>query len=250
MPPDRMRWTATLVAVGGPVVVALVLLPFRSETRAANVALVLVLVVLAAAILGGRRGGVLAALVATLAFDALYTRPYGSLRIATRDDVETTLLLLGVGVVAGELVTRARRNERAAARSRAEIERMRRVAEVGAGSDAPGRLIDNVRRELIGLIAPERCWFEVPPFETKMPRLTHGRVVMPTDDPRVMQLDPTPSRLVELRVFGNGEVQGRFVLEFAVPTIGLSIPAEARTVAVALADQLGVALAARSGTSD
>ena len=238
------------VAVGGPVVVAVALLPFRSETRAANVALVLVLAVLAAAIVGGRLGGIVAALVATLAFDVLYTRPYGSLRIATRDDLETTLLLLGVGVVAGELVIRASRSERAAARHQAEIERMRRVVEVGAGSDTPGRLIENVRRELVGLIPLERCWFERPPFETTMPRLTHGRVVVPSDDPRVMQLDPTPSRLVELRVFGNGELQGRFVLEFARPSFGLSIPEEVRTTAVALADQLGVALAARRGPDD
>ena len=240
-----MRWTAVVVAIGGPVLVAVALLPFRSETRAANVALVLVLVVLAAAIAGGRRGGVVAALVATLVFDLLYTRPYGSLRIATRDDLETTLLLLGVGVVAGELVVRTRRSERAAAKHQAEIERMRRVVEVGAGSDAPGRLIENVRRELMGLIPLERCWFEPSPFETKMPRLSHGRVVMPVDDPRVMQLDPTPSRLVELPVYGHGRIQGRFVLQFAEPSIGLSIPEEVRTTAVALADQLGVALAAR-----
>jgi hypothetical protein len=250
MPSGPVRWTAIAIAVGGPIVIAVSLLPFRSETRAANVALVLVLVVLAAAIAGGRRGGVVAALVATLAFDVLYTRPYGSLRIATRDDLETTLLLLGVGVVAGELVVRARRSERAATKHQAEIERMRRVVEVGAGSDRPGRLIENVRRELVGLIPLERCWFEAPPFETKMPRLTHGRVVMPTDDPRVMQLDPTPSRLVELRVYGGGQIQGRFVLEFAEPSIGLSISEEVRATTVALADQLGVALAARPGAAD
>jgi len=250
MLPERMRRAPMAVAVGGPIAVAVALLPFRSETSTANAALVLVLVVLAAAIVGGRRGGIVAALVATLAFDVLYTQPYGSLRIATRDDLETTLLLLGVGMVAGELVVRTRRSERAAAKHRAEIERMRRIAEVGAGSDTPGRLIENVRRELVGLIALERCWFERPPFEATMPRLTHGRVVMPSEDPRVMQLDPTPSRLVELRVYGNGEVQGRFVLEFREPTVGLAVPEEVRTIAVSLADQLGVALAARRGVND
>jgi hypothetical protein len=39
-------------------------------------------------------------------------------------------------------------------------------------------------------------------------------------------------------------LRGRFVLEFAEPTTGVALPVEARASAVALADQLGVALAA------
>jgi len=208
-----------------------------------------VLVVLVAAILGGRTGGVVAALSAALSFDFFYTRPYYSLRITTRDDIETTLLLLGVGLVAGELVLRARRSHHVATTSRREMQRMRRIAEIGAGSEPPGRLIEEVREELVGLFPVERCWFEPPPFATKMPRLRHGRVAIPTEDPEVAMLDPTPSRLVELPVFSGGVPKGRFVLEFAEPTTGIGLPCDARATALSLADQLGAALAAPPGSS-
>jgi hypothetical protein len=241
---DRLSWIGAGVAVAGPPAVAAALVPFRSSIRTTNVALVLVVVVLVSAILGGRTGGVVAALTAALSFDFFFTVPYNSLRIATRDDVETTVLLLIVGVIAGELVVQARRSRQVAFTSRGEMQRMRRVAEVAAGSDTPTRLIDSVRQELASLLPVERCWFERPPFPTTMPQLRHGRVAVPAGDPRIGPLDPSPSRLVELPVYGGGIVRGRFVLEFAEPTTGVALPPDARATAVALADQLGVALAA------
>src|SRR5262249_37954417 len=164
--------------------------------------------------------------------------------IATKNDVETTLLLLAVGLIAGELVLRARRSARAAAASRREIQRMRRHAEIAAGSDTPGRLIEDVREELVELFPVGRGWFDRPPFPTSMPQLRHGRVAMPTGDPELGPLDPEGTRLVELRVMGNGQVLGRFVLEFASPTVGVELPPAARDAALGLADQLGAALAA------
>jgi hypothetical protein len=247
--PERLGWAGGAIAVAGPPFVAAVLIPLRGEMRSANVALVLVLVVLVAAIVGGRRGGVIAAVTAALSFDFLYTQPYYSLRIDTRDDIVTTLLLLGVGIVSGELVLRARRSRRAATTSRREMQRMRRIAKVGAGSEPPGRLIEEVRKELCSLFDVASCWFEPPPFPTTMPRLRHGRVAIPSQDPESAALDPTPSRLVELPIYAEGVPKGRFVLEFAQPTTGINLPVDARATALALADQLGVALGRRPPTS-
>jgi hypothetical protein len=246
----RLDWRGWTVALAGPPVVAVALIPLRSEIRDVNVALVLVVVVLVAAIVGGRAGGAVAALTAALSFDFFFTRPYNSLRINTRDDIETTALLLVVGLVTGELVTRFRRSRQVATTSRREVQRMRRVAEVGAGSDTPAHLVESVRRELEVLLSVQRVWFERPPFPTVMPQLRHGRVAVPPGDPTIGALDPTPSRLVELPVCGGGYVRGRFVLEFAEPTTGVALPVEARATAVGLADQLGVALAAPPMTND
>ncbi|MFN8028431.1 MAG: DUF4118 domain-containing protein [Acidimicrobiia bacterium] len=232
------------MAVVGPPAVALVLLPLRGEIRDVNVALVLVVVVLVAAVIGGRWGGAVAAVTAALSFDFFFTHPYGSFRISTRDDVETTVLLLVVGLVTGELVTRTRRSREVARTSRREMHRMRTVAEVGAGNDTPTHLIESVRRELEHLLPAERVWFERPPFAVELPQLRHGRVAVPPGDPAIGALDPTPPQLVELRVAGGGRVRGRFVFEFAEPTTGVALPVEARASAVALADQLGVALTA------
>ncbi len=243
-PHEPLGWIGASVAVLGPPLVAALLIPLRGDVRDANVALVLVLVVLVAAMLGGRRGGAIAALSSALAFDFLFTEPYYSLRIDTRDDLETTLLLLGVGIVAGELVVRARRSRRKETTSRREVQQLRRIAQVGAGGEPPGRLIEDVREELCALFDVERCWFETPPFLTTMPRFRHGRVAIPTEDPVLAALDPSRAQLVELTVYSSGVVRGRFVLEFAEATAVTGQSSEARASALALVDQLGVALAA------
>jgi len=229
-------------ALAGPAAVSALLLPLRATIQAADIALILVLVVITAAMIGGRAGGVAAALSAAVVFDFGYVVPYGSLRINAATDVETTLLLLVVGILAGELVLRSRRSADAARRSRREIERMRRVAAVGAGSDSHARLIDTVRRELEALLPVDRIWYEPWPFTSGLARLTHGRIRVPPGDPILGPLDPTSSQLAEITVASRGIVKGRFVLEFSESTSGAAIPPEIRATAVGLADQLGVTL--------
>ena len=105
--PHRFPWwlrVLGLVLVPSLVVAALV--PLRDEMQPANVALVLVLVVLVAAVLGGRLAGAAVGLVVAVSFDFFFTRPYGSLAISSRDDLQTTVLLAAIGLIAGDLVER------------------------------------------------------------------------------------------------------------------------------------------------
>ena len=60
----------------GPFLVALALVPFRTDLSRTNAALILVVVVVAVAALGSRTAGVLAALSAAAWFDFFLTRPY------------------------------------------------------------------------------------------------------------------------------------------------------------------------------
>jgi K+-sensing histidine kinase KdpD len=129
---------AWLVALAGPVVVSAALIPLRDSIRTSNVSLVLVLVVVAAAVMGGRATGAVAAVVSAASFDFFFTRPYYSFTINNRDDVETAVLLIAVGLIVGELVVRARRSQVQAAASRAEVVRVRRLSELAAGGAAPG----------------------------------------------------------------------------------------------------------------
>ena len=69
-------------------------------------------------------------------FDFFFTRPYNSFTINSRDDLETAVLLLVVGLVVGELVVRTRRSERRAAESRAEVVHVRRLSELAAGGES------------------------------------------------------------------------------------------------------------------
>ena len=95
------------VAIGGaaPIAVAAALVSLRDHMLNANVALVLVLVVVLAAVGGGRSAGAVAAVSAALSFNFFHTVPYLTLEIDSADDVETTLLLLAVGLAVGQLAS-------------------------------------------------------------------------------------------------------------------------------------------------
>jgi hypothetical protein len=236
------------VAVLGPLVLSGVLVVFRREFFTTNAALILVLAVLAAAIVAGRRGGVVSAVVAALCFDFFFTRPYYSFAINSRDDIETTLVLLIVGLVVGELVTRARHSRELAYASRREVEQIRRVAELAAGRGSTARLISIVEREIVDLLGARGARFERPPFPTVLPRLGHG-VVTIGDDDGDCERRPGPPNEVELPVWGHAREIGRLVLVLPVDSTGTAIPPGDRALAVALVDQLGAVLAAATEPS-
>lgn len=243
-PGQTAGWTWAL-AVLGPIAVSGILVAFRDQFRSSNAALVLVLVVLAAAILGGRWGGAVSAVVSALCFDFFFTRPYYSFTIDSRDDIETTIVLLIVGLAVGELVVRSWRSRQVARASRREVEQVRRVAALGAGGEAAGKLIQILQRELVEALGVRGARFERPPFATVLPRLGHGSVTVPA----ATNGTPTgPGNEVELPVWGQGHEFGRFVLVLSENSTGVSINPDDRALAAALADQLGAALAATTET--
>jgi hypothetical protein len=237
---------AWIVAVLGPLALSGLLLAFRSELFATNASLVLVLSVLSAAIVGGRAGGVVSAVVAALCFDFFFTRPYYSFTMNRHDDVETTVILLVVGIVVGELVVRARRSRDLAHASRREVEQIRRVAELAAGRGPTARLIRVVERELVDLFGARGARFERQPFATALPRLGHEVTTIGGGiDGRPLG----PRNEVELPVWGRGCEIGRLVLVLPEDSIAAAIPADDRALAVALVDQLGAVLAATNQPS-
>ena len=241
----QLGFTGLALAVLSPVAVAAVLLPFRGDMQASNVALILVLAVLVSAVVGGRAGGAIAALVAAVSFDFLFTRPYYSFSINNGDDVQTVVLLLAVGLAVGEIVARSRRSRADARRRSREAEHLRHVAELAAGGESPGRLVSIVQSELNEILDLKSCRFERPPFPTSLPQLRHRgiRVDTGTADPAGLNSQ------VELPVRGGGRVLGRFVLTMPADGTGIRLPGESRALAAALADQLGAALAELGGNA-
>ena len=108
MDEDREEF-GVVTAVGAllPVAVAAVLVVFRDHVLSANLALVLMAVVVLVAAAGGRTAGVLAALTAALSYDFFLTEPYLTLRMTDDDDIETTIILLVVGVAMGQFAVGA-----------------------------------------------------------------------------------------------------------------------------------------------
>ena len=240
---DRTARTLSGVALGGlgSLFVAGILVGIRGEVANVNVALVLVLVVLLAAILGGRLAGAMSGLVAAMAFDFFHTRPYGLLKIADANDLVTTLLLLVVGLVMGEVAERSSRFRERLRDDQSQLRRLHRVARSAAvGAQDDRDLVLSVAAELIDTLRLRDCRYEAPPFLSELPRLEPDGSI-PGSSPAAgrggVELPPGG---VDLRVIGRTGIVGRFVLE---PAPATTISAERLLVAVALAHALGLALA-------
>jgi K+-sensing histidine kinase KdpD len=228
-----------LAAVAVPVGVALLLVPSRGHLGPADDALVLVVVTVAIASYGNRGAAALAALVAAASFDFLLTRPYGSFRISRQGDLTTEVLFVVVGLLVGELASRGRRHQRAAARGQQEISRLHDLGERIAGGEEPEFVLIAVANELRELLHLQDCRF--------VRDQPSGKGAWIASDGTV-RLNPLrwpaataglPTRQVELPVRGGGKILGTFLL---TPTPVTPISHEQCLVAVALVDQLGAAL--------
>ena len=235
------------MAIGalGSLAAAAVLVGVRGEVVNANVALVLVLFVFAGAVTGGRAAGGVAALVAAMSFDFFHTKPYGTLKIASSDDLQTTILLLVVGLAAGEVAVWLQRLQDRLKVHGDEIRRMHRVAELAAGGETPEDLELTVTAELLDAMRLRDCWFERPPYVNELPTLERSGVVRTTHHRYTRDGFELPREGVALPVIGPGGPVGRFVL---MPEPGAGVSKEGRLLAVALADQLGMALSPRQAS--
>jgi Domain of unknown function (DUF4118) len=228
------RYGLALVA---PAAVACALVPVRVHVQNSDLALVLVLVVLGAAVAGGRGAGTVAAVSAALSYDFFLTVPYRSFTIDRADDIETTVLLALIGLIAGELVERARRSEAVAIARRRELDRIERRAELAAGGERPGRLIALSAEELTDILDLEGCTFVPTPPPEDIPVFTHGAISVPSGVG-----DSAPAGSAALPVRAHGRDLGHFLLVFPRRSIGLGASIDARHAATAVADQLGMAL--------
>lgn len=230
------------IGIGGlaPVAAAAALVPLRGVMLNTNVALVLVTVVVVTAAAGGRQAGATAAVTAALSFDFFHTLPYLRLRIASGDDVETTALLLAVGLLVGSVGARARRARSSAEATRGEMRRIYRVADAVARGDDATDVILAAQAELTELLHLRSCRFEAPPLTGGFKQLERSGIVSSQTYRFHRGGFELPAEGVELEVLGRGQPLGRFVLD---PTPGTGVSLERRIVAVAVADQVGAALA-------
>ncbi len=221
------------------VLMAMALVPLRDHTSSVNIALVLVLVVIVAAGTGGAGAGLVTALLAAVSFDFFFTQPYLSLKISNARDVQTTALLLVVGVVVGQIAARSRRPRSLARADLDELRRLQRLTDLAVSGDAPEDLILEVEAELIETLQLVDCRFERPPFAGDLPELAPSGAITGPVTWRAPDGLSLPAAGVAIPVVTGSQLVGRFVL---VPTAGLVTPIDRRLIALALVGQLRLAL--------
>jgi hypothetical protein len=220
--------------------VAALLVPFRSELGAANTALILVLVVVAAAAIGGRLAGAVTAVAAAISFNFFHTKPYLTVRIDDARDMLTVGLILAVGLSVGELgIARSRQS----ATRRSHLRSIRSLEEVGAlvsaGTGAE-QLWPAVRTALMTTLGVRSAQFDagvhhpLPIIERDGRVDVHSRRYV--NDGFVLPPDG-----VALDVVAEGTFLGQIVL---APDTEVGVSREQRRAAVAIADQFAIALKA------
>ena len=146
-----------LAALAAPLLLTVILVPFRASFPNTDAALALLLVVVAVAANGYRLAGYLAALSAAVWFDFFLTRPYEELTINRRADIETTVLLLVIGVAVTEIAVWGRRQHAAASRRAGYLDGINAAAHAAAAGDSPSELIDQVSASLAELLPCARA---------------------------------------------------------------------------------------------
>jgi K+-sensing histidine kinase KdpD len=235
---DRLAVAAGLLA---PLALAAILVPFRAHFQNTEAALALVVVIVAVAAAGNRLAGYLAALSAAAWFDFFLTRPYETFDITGRYDIQTTVLLLVIGVAVTELAVWGRREHAAASRRAGYLDGIGATVEAVAAGEGPSELIGEVSGQLTRVLSLRACRWQYGVAGLGHPaRLTHHGWVMAGEQTwDVAAAGLPPDTETELLVEHGGLLQGRFLI---MPVPGTRPSREQLLVAIALADQVGAAL--------
>lgn len=233
-------------ALIAPLVVAALLATIRGGVTSTTAALVLVLVVVAAAATGQRAAGIVAALSSGAWFDFFMTEPYGSFKVTDSDDIQTTVLLLVVGVAVSEIALWGRRQQARASRRAGYLDGVLGTADIVAlRQGSPETLIDRVSRQIVEVLDIDACRFSPQGDEVRSATtLEHDGTVARRGQTLDVDRDGLPTDdLITLDVSNRGARHGRFVLTASTRTVRPTL--EQRRVVVLLADQVAAALASR-----
>lgn len=231
---------AALVA---PVALAVAMMPLRSSMGATNVALVLVVLVVAMAAFGRRGIAVTAAVAAAISFDVFHVEPYGSLAIAHPIEMATVALVLVAGLAVAQVATWGRRQRTTAERTISDVSILRSVAEIAADGEDPDHLVFTAAFWLRELVDLDDCRLELGADPSAPASLSpEGEITIGP-----LRWDPErglPAEEIALAVRSGGRILGHFVL---TPKPGMPVHPDRLFTAVALADLVGLALGGRNG---
>src|SRR6266516_3787984 len=136
--PQR-RAAGYAVASVGTVALTLGFLAFRDHTTPLSKGFGFLVVVVAAAAIGGLGPGILASLLGSLTFNFFFLPPYGTFVIARAEDVVVLFVFLGLSILISALLARATERAEAAEARETEVETLQALsAELVAMVPGPG----------------------------------------------------------------------------------------------------------------
>jgi K+-sensing histidine kinase KdpD len=233
---ERVRAWVRVGAVVVPIVVAALLGLVREDLANTGAALVLVLVVVAVAVSGDRLAGVLAALSAAGSFDYFLTAPFHRFAIVDRDDLETAVLLLAIGLAVVEIARWGRRQAARSSRRAGYLDGVARAATLAAEGSSSPDVADTIAAMITEVLDLDSCRFEPVCGVPDRPVLRRDGTVTWADRVVDVRREGLPGMDVVELPAGHGPDGGRFLLtastEVRRPT------REQLLVAVTLAEQL------------
>jgi hypothetical protein len=237
---DQGSLAAASAGAGLAILLGAVMVPVRASFGAANAALVLTLLVVVAAVVGGRFAGGVTGVVAALSFNFFFTRPYLTMRVNDGRDVATIVLIVAIGLVVGEVsAMRSRRG----AQARAHVVALRGLeavtAHVAAG-DTPKHLVEVIRSELVDGIGLADVRYDAGP--TVLPTLERSGHVRTPQLVHAGHGFALPVGGAAVPVTVEGSARGQLVVEGRT---GVAVSIEQRRMIVAMADQLAICLRER-----
>jgi K+-sensing histidine kinase KdpD len=218
--------------------VAGLLVGVRDTIGNTNVALILVVFVVAAAVFGGRLAGITAAAVAAISFNFFHTQPYLTLRIKEGQDVVTVILLLVVGLVVGELAILRRRTQTEAVTQASGAHVLEGVVALLAADATVDETWAAVRDAVQQALGVHSARFIPGADAGDIPLLTRSGRVVPALSRWTGQGFQLPEQIA-VPVVAQDRVLGHLAI---ASTPGRSVSVDERRVAVALADLLAVVL--------
>ncbi len=143
--PARRRllgWMAA--AIGLPLVIALLVIERRDISLSADL-LILLLVIIGVAAIGGRAPAVVGAIAAFLMANWYLTPPYHRWEISRRESLIALIVFVATAVIVSSFVSSTIRRDAEAQRARAEAETLARLATTFSQEDPIGTLVDHLR---------------------------------------------------------------------------------------------------------
>jgi hypothetical protein len=243
---QQSRAIVVTAALALPLAVCALIVPFRGSVSTANAVLVLVLVVVAVAATGSRLAGVLAALSSTTWLDFFLLEPYLTFTIARRDDVETAVLMVLIGLAVTEIALWGRRQQARASERAGYLGGVVGAAELVAQGEATARFqLEFVGGQIARVLGIDSAAYVAGPVGNHPRLLRDGRVVRAGRELDVDRSGLPVDDVTELPVERDGVVLGRFVLTSVAKVAWTSV--EQRQVAGLLADQVASVAAAGRG---